>query len=148
MKSAHPHNVKTDALDQRRHSTTPDFFSYLLPTQVAPILPKSGTFKHKALVAVIADPTTQLDFKYSWRLAAYIEELIKDGWAIASDWVTVAGCHAPIKRYWIDLQDPATSAGVAALNRQRGFIAPHLLGLLGVAVPVVAVLVGIAARYL
>ncbi len=132
MKSARPPK-EADALDKRRQNTTPDLFPSLLPAAPAPILPRPGTVKDAALAAIVAGKVTQADFRRSWRLAAYIDELIDDGWVVCSEWVMLPGWRDPIKRYWIDLQDPATRAAVAAYKKQSGqvgFIAPELLGLL------------------
>lgn len=126
---------KPSALEPRQHHNT-DLFPGLLPAAPAPILPRPGTVKDAALAAVIAGKITQADFHRSWRLAAYIEDLIEDGWSVCSEWVTLPGWRDPIKRYWIDLQDPATRAAVAAYkaqSRQAGFVAPELLGLLALA---------------
>lgn len=121
---------KPSALEPRQHHNT-DLFPGLLPAAPAPILPRPGTVKDAALAAIIAGKITQVEFRRSWRLAAYIDELIDDGWRVRSEWVTPEGWSAPIKRYWIDLQDPATRAAVAAYKAQSGqagFVAPDLLG--------------------
>ncbi|HQZ01698.1 MAG TPA: hypothetical protein PKW99_03525 [Thauera sp.] len=128
MKNVRPTEVKAGALEQRQHHTT-DLFPGTLPAAPVPILPRPGTAKDAALAAIVAGKITQADFRRSWRLAAYIDELVDDGWAVCSDWITLPGWRDPIKRYWVDLQDPATCAAVAAYKAQSGqagFITPEL----------------------
>lgn len=120
MKSARPTEVNASALDQRPHHSASDLVPDTLPAAAAPILPKPGTVKDRALAALIAGKITQAEFRFSWRLAAYIDELVDDGWAIASEWITLPGWAAPIKRYWIDLQDETTRAAVAAYRGKGG----------------------------
>ncbi len=133
---------KPSALDKRRNDTTSDLFPGLLPAAPAPILPRPGTVKDAAVAAIIEGKVTQADFRRSWRLAAYIDDLIDDGWAICSEWVTLPGWRDPIKRYWVDLKDPTTRAAVAAYRSQGGFVAPELLGLLALAVVAGLMLLG------
>ena len=131
MKTPTLNEVKAGVPEARQHDTTDDLFPGLLPAAPAPILPRPGTVKDAALAAIIAGKITQADFRRSWRLAAYIDELIDDGWAVCSDWITLPGWRDPIKRYWIDLQDGPTRAAVAAYKAQSGqagFVAPELLG--------------------
>lgn len=130
MKTPTPRNGKAGVPEARQHHTT-DLFPGSLPAAPVPILPRPGTVKDAALAAIVAGKITQADFRRSWRLAAYIDELVDDGWAVCSDWITLPGWRDPIKRYWIDPQDPATRAAVAAYkaqSRQAGFVAPELLG--------------------
>lgn len=142
MTSARPPFGKTSARNSA-HSTA-DLFPHTIPTR-APILPRPGTVKAKAFHALVAGPVSQPVFPYSWRLAAYIDELVDDGWAILSKDI---GYHGRvIAEYTLDRHDPATGAGIAA-HEQRGFIAPHLLGLLAVAAPAAGALVAIVARWL
>lgn len=144
MKTPGTHTAVPSAVEQR-HSTPSDLFPELLPASRAPILPRPGTVKAKAFAALIAGPVSQPVFPHSWRLAAYIDELIDDGWAILSRDI---GYHGRvIAEYTLDRQDPATRAGIAS-HAQRGFIAPHLLGLLAVSAPAVAALVAIVWRWL
>lgn len=127
---------KPSALEPRSNHNTDDLFPGSLPAAPVPILPRPGTVKDAALAAIVAGKITQTDFRRSWRLAAYIDELVDDGWAVCSDWITLPGWRDPIKRYWIDLQDPATRAAVdahKAQSRQAGFVAPELLGPLALA---------------
>lgn len=114
MKTPTPNESKAGVLRKRLHHSTDDLFPGLLPAAPAPILPRSGTVKAAALDAIIASKVTQADFRRSWRLAAYIDELVDDGWGVCSDWITLPGWRDPIKRYWIDLQDAPTRAAVAA----------------------------------
>lgn len=130
MKTPPPRDGRAGVPEARQHHTT-DLFPGSLPAAPVPILPRPGTVKDAALAAIVAGKITQADFRRSWRLAAYIDELVDDGWAVCSDWITLPGWRDPIKRYWIDLQDPATRAAVAAYkaqSRQAGFVAPELLG--------------------
>ncbi|WP_041645987.1 hypothetical protein [Aromatoleum aromaticum] len=144
MKNARPQTSEASARD-KRHSTSADLFPELKPASRAPILPKPGTVKAKALAALIAGPVSQPTFPHSWRLAAYVDELIDDGWAILSKDIAFHG--RVIAEYRIDPQDPATRAGLAEYG-QRGFIAPHLLGLLAVSAPAVAALVALVWGWL
>lgn len=144
MKTPGTHTAVPSAVEQR-NSIPADFFPELLPAPHAPILPKSGTIKAKAFAALLAGPVSQPTFPHSWRLAAYIDELIDDGWAILSKDI---GYHGRvIAEYMLDRQDPATRAGIAG-HEQRGFIAPHLLGLLAVSAPAVGALVAIVWGWL
>jgi len=118
MKTPTPRNGKAGVPEARQHHTT-DLFPGSLPVAPAPILPRPGTVKDAALAAIVAGKVTQADFRRSWRLAAYIDELINDGWSVCSDWVTLPGWRDPIKRYWADLQDGPTRAAVAAYNGGR-----------------------------
>ena len=131
MKTPTPFESKAGVPEARQHHNTDDLFSGLLPAAPAPILPRPGTVKDAALAAIIEGKITQADFRRSWRLAAYIEDLIEDGWSVCSEWVTLPGWRDPVKRYWIDLQDGPTRAAVAAYKAQSGqagFVAPELLG--------------------
>ena len=130
MKTPTPFDSKAGVPEAHRDHTT-DLFPGLLPAAPVPILPRPGTVKDAALAAIIVGKITQADFRRSWRLAAYVDDLVDDGWAVCSEWVMLPGWRDPIKRYWIDLQDPATRAAVAAYkaqSEQAGFIAPELLG--------------------
>ena len=118
MKTPTPRNGKAGVPEARQHHTT-DLFPGSLPAAPAPILPRPGTVKAAALAGIVAGKITQADFRRSWRLAAYIAELIDDGWSVCSDWITLPGWSDPIKRYWIDLQDGPTRAAVAAYKRGR-----------------------------
>ena len=120
MRSARPTEVNASALEPRPHHSTGDLFPEHLPARIAPILPRDGTVKAAALAAIIAGKVTQVDFRRSWRLAAYIEELIEDGWSVCSEWVTLPGWSSAIKRYWIDLQDEPTRAAAAAYRIREG----------------------------
>jgi hypothetical protein len=64
--------------------TPPEQISFLPEPDFNPIYPNRGTKKHKALMRLLnGEHLCQLDFlKTSWRLAAYIDELIVDGWPI------------------------------------------------------------------
>lgn len=129
-----PHE-KPSALEPRRDSTT-DLFPETVPRRPAPIVPTAGTVKHDALLAMIAGPVSQPSFERSWRLAAYINELVNDGWAILSREIDYHG--RVIAEYRLDLTDEPTRAAVAAMTvrrRQAGFIHPQLVGLLVVSVP-------------
>lgn len=131
MKTPTPFESKAGVPEARQHHNTDDLFSGLLPAAPAPILPRPGTVKDAALAAIIEGKITQADFRRSWRLAAYIDELVDDGWAVCSDWITLPGWRDPVKCYWIDLQDGPTRAAVAAYKAQSGqagFVAPELLG--------------------
>ena len=119
MKTPTPRESKAGVLAARQDHTT-DLFPCTLPAAPAPILPRPGTVKAAALAAIIEGKTTQAEFRRSWRLAAYVDELVDDGWHVRSEWVTLPGWCAPIKRYWIDLEDPATRAAVAAFRLQAG----------------------------
>ncbi|QTQ33011.1 Uncharacterized protein pbN1_30230 [Aromatoleum bremense] len=144
MKTPGTHTAVPSAVD-KRHSTSADLFPELNPAFRAPILPKAGTVKAKALGALIAGPVSQPTFPHSWRLAAYVDELIDDGWAVLSKDIAFHG--RVIAEYRIDPQDPPTRAGIAA-HGQRGFIAPHLMGLLAVSTPAVAALVATVLGWL
>jgi len=143
MKTPGTHTAVPSAVEQR-HSPA-DLFPELLSAPHAPILPRPGTVKAKAFAALIEGPVSQPVFPHSWRLAAYIDELIDDGWALLSRDIAYHG--RVIAEYTLDRQDPATRAGIAA-HAQRGLIAPHLVGLLAVAAPAVGALVAIVARWL
>ena len=134
-----PHE-KSSALEPRRDSIT-DLFPETVPRRPAPIVPTKGTVKHTALQALFSGPVSQATFERSWRLAAYINELTADGWAIRSREIAWHG--KTIAEYRLDLDHAPTRAAVAAVRRggQAGFIHPQLVGLLAVAVPaLVAVL--------
>lgn len=134
-----PHE-KSSALEPRRDSIT-DLFPETVPRRPAPIVPTKGTVKHTALLALFSGPVSQPSFERSWRLAAYINELAADGWAIRSRETAWHG--KTIAEYRLDLDDEPTRAAVAAVRTggQAGFIHPQLVGLLAVAVPaLVAVL--------
>ena len=145
MKTPTLNESKAGVLRKRHHHSTDDLFPGLLPAVPAPILPRPGTVKDAALAAIVAGKITQADFQRSWRLAAYVEDLIEDGWAVASDWITLPGWRDPIKRYWIDLQDAPTRAAVASHRKQGGFIVPDLIALLVLAVAAGFLLAGGAA---
>ncbi len=140
MKNARPQTSEASALEQRRDSIT-DLFPETVPRRPAPVVPTKRTVKHAALLALIFGPVSQATFERSWRLAAYINELTADGWAIRSREIAWHG--KTIAEYRLDLDDEPTRAAVAAVRRggQAGFIHPQLVGLLAVAVPaLVAVL--------
>lgn len=143
MKSARPHS-EASALDPRSNHTA-DLFADLLPARPAPILPRPGTVKAAALQAIIEGRITQAEFRRSWRLAAYVGELIDDGWIVCSEWVTLPGWSDPVKKYWIDLSDPETSAAVSAYQKRAGFITAELAALLALAVVSGLMLLGVAA---
>lgn len=119
MKTPTPRESKAGVLAARQHDTT-DLFPGLLPAAPAPILPRSGTVKAAALHAIITGKVTQADFYRSWRLAAYIDELVDDGWSIRSERITPEGWNSPIARYWIDHQHEPTRAAVAAFRLRAG----------------------------
>ena len=119
MKTPTPRESKAGVLAARQHDIT-DLFFGLLPAAPAPTLPRSGTVKAAALQSIIDGKVTQAEFHRSWRLAAYVDELIDDGWHVRSEWVTLPGWCAPIKRYWIDLQHEPTRAAVAAFSLRAG----------------------------
>lgn len=140
MKNARPQTSEASALEQRRDSIT-DLFPETVPRRPAPVVPTKRTVKHAALLALIFGPVSQATFERSWRLAAYINELTADGWAIRSRETAWHG--KTIAEYRLDLDHAPTRAAVAAVRTggQAGFIHPQLVGLLAVAVPaLVAVL--------
>lgn len=96
--------------------TAQDLFPALLPAGTAPILPRPGTVKDSALAAIIRGKVTQADFRRSWRLAAYIDEIADNGWAVCSEWVTLPGWRDPIKLYQdgIGLFDVMASIAIGA----------------------------------
>ena len=148
MENARPHKVKTSALEPRRHHITLDLFNDAPPAIVAAVYPTSGTRPDEALQALLTGPQNQADYINGWRLAAYIKELEYLGWAFIKRDIMRPGCRREITEYTLDRQDASTSAALAQRNRQCGFIAPHLLGLLAVAVPAVVVLGSVVVGWL
>lgn len=133
MKNTRPTEVQASVLKKRSNSSTHDHFPALLPAAPALNLPRRSTVKDAALGAIIASKITQAGFDRSWRLAAHIVELVDDSWAVCSEWVALPNWTDPVKRYWIDLQDPATRAAAVAHKKQSGqcgFVMPELAGLL------------------
>lgn len=125
-----------------------DLFPDSLPRRPAPIVPTAGAVKYHALLALIAGPVSQPTFERSWRLAAYINELVNDGWAILSREIDYRG--RVIAEYRLDMTNEPTRAAVAALTmrcRQGGLIHPQLAGLLVVAVPAVVAAVAMLAGW-
>ena len=141
MKNARPTEVKASALEQRRDSIT-DLFPETVPRRPAPVVPTKRTVKHAALLALRFGPVSQATFERSWRLAAYINELVNDGWAIRSRETAWHG--KTIAEYRLDLGDEPTRAAVAAVRRggQAGFVRPDLVGLLPAAVVLLAAFFG------
>jgi len=133
-----PHE-KSSALEQRRDSIT-DLFPESVPRRPAPTVPTKRTVKHAALLALIFGPVSQATFERSWRLAAYINELTADGWAIRSREIAWQG--KTIAEYNLDFDHAPTRAAVAAVRAggQAGFVRPDLVGLVAVAVPAVVAL--------
>ena len=133
-----PHE-KSSALEPRRDSIT-DLFPETVPRRPAPVVPTKRTVKHAALLALIFGPVSQATFERSWRLAAYINELTADGWAIRSRETAWHG--KTIAEYRLDLDHAPTRAAVAAVRRggQAGFIHPQLVGLMVSSVPAAVVL--------
>lgn len=139
MKNARPQTSEASALEQRRDSIT-DLFPETVPRRPAPVVPTKRTVKHAALLALIFGPVSQATFERSWRLAAYINELTADGWAIQSREIAWHG--KTIAEYCLDLGDEPTRAAVAAVRRggQAGFVHPQLVGLMVASVPAAVVL--------
>lgn len=104
---------------QRPHSTdsTSDLFPDSLPRRSAPAVPTSGTVKHDALMALIAGPVSQPTFERSWRLAAYVGELLDDGWAVLSREIAYHG--RTIAEYRLDLTDELTRAAAASVRGRK-----------------------------
>ena len=94
-----------------------DFFPDSLPRRPAPIVPTSGTVKHDALMALIAGPVSQPTFERSWRLAAYVGELLDDGWAVLSREIAYHG--RTIAEYRLDLTDELTRAAAASVRGRK-----------------------------
>lgn len=128
--------------DSANSTQTLPLFAELEPRRPAPIVPTAGTVKHDALLAMIPGPVSQPTFTRSWRLAAYVNELVNDGWAILSREIDYHG--RVIAEYRLDLTDEPTRAAVAAMTVRRlqnGFIQPGLLELLGAAAIVALALI-------
>ncbi len=138
MKNARPTEVKASARNSA--DCTTDLFPDTVPRRPAPVVPAIGSVKHAALLALIFGPVSQPSFDRSWRLAAYINELAADGWAIRSREIAWRG--KIIAEYCLDLGDEPTRAAVAAVRRggQAGFVHPQLVGLMVASVPAAVVL--------
>lgn len=116
MRSARHTEVQASALEPRRNDTAPDLFPDTLPAATPAIWPTAGTRKADALEALIAGPQNQCDYRPGWRLAAYVQALKYDGWAIRSRLITHPRCRPLIAEYTLDRQDPATAT---ALDRRK-----------------------------
>lgn len=116
MRNARPTEVKASALEQR-HDTSADLFPETLSPVTPARWPKAGTRAAAALHALIDGPQNQADYSPGWRLAAYVQSLEYDGWAILSRLFKHPRCASPIAEYTLDRQDPATAA---ALNVREG----------------------------
>lgn len=117
MKNARvqPTNESTsDKCDYNRNDLFPD----TLPPIVAAFWPTSGTRPYEALLALIEAPQNQADYWNGWRLAAYVDELKKDGWNFNKRNITKPGCRRPITEYSLNRDDPGTAAALAI--RQGG----------------------------
>ena len=82
----------------KRHCTRRDLFPDTLPPANAPRWPTVGTIKEQALLALMAGPLTQPAFAWSWRLAAYVNDLEADGFAILKR--DVQHCGTSFPRYF------------------------------------------------
>jgi len=140
MKNAPTRKADESALSQRRNHTAQDLFPDALPAATPAIWPTEGTRKADALLALIAGPQNQCDYRPGWRLAAHVKSLKDDGWRIRSRLFKHPRCARPIAEYTLDRQDPATAAALAK-RKQAGGIAPELAGWLAL-LAVVAMLVG------
>lgn len=130
MKNAPDRKAAESALEQR-HDTASDLFPDTLPAAAPAIWPTAGTRKADALEALIAGPQNQCDYRPGWRLAAYVQALKYDGWAIRSRLIAHPRCRPLIAEYSLDRQDPATAAALDK-RKQAGGITPELAAWLAV----------------
>ena len=140
MRSARPAEANASALEPRRNDNPSDLFPDTLPAATPAIWPTAGTRKADALEALIAGPQNQCDYRPGWRLAAYVQALKYDGWAVRSRLIAHPRCRPLIAEYSLARQDPATAAALER-RKQGGFIAPELAGWLAL-LAVVATLAG------
>lgn len=154
MKNARPTKVNASALRPRLDHTASDLFPELLPTPHAAIPPKFSTAtedQRRRIVEMLrTGRKTTLDFRRAGVMQSQtrIFELRAQGYDIP----TVARVtiyddqgypHRGVAVYEL-LAEPQEDC----LRAQRGFIAPHLIGLLTVAAPVFGVLMTVVARWL
>lgn len=112
MTNARSRNTEASALEPRLHSTANDLFPELLPPVLPAVWPDAGTRAREALDALLSRPQNQADYVDGWRLAAYVQTLKYDGWAVRSRLIHKAGCRREIAEYSLDLGDPSTRAAV------------------------------------
>lgn len=155
MRSARPTEVNASAFEPRRHSTVSDLFPELLPASCAVMPPKKYSVatedQHRRIVEMLrAGRKTTLDFRRAGVMQSQtrIFELRAQGYDIP----TVARVtiyddqgypHPGVAMYEL-LAEPQKDCHRA----QRGFIAPHLLGLIAVAAPVLALGIALVAKWL
>lgn len=112
MTNARSRNTEASALRPRLHSTANDLFPELLPPVMPAVWPNEGTRAYEAAIALIQRPQNQADYPEGWRLAAYVQTLKYDGWAVHSRLIHKAGCRREIAEYSLDLGDPSTRAAI------------------------------------
>ncbi len=139
-KNARSTEVKTSALDQRpKNTTSRNELSLSNPRHVRGLVELlRRAITREALDKAVGcsngpDLVAQLRRKGLEIPCTMIPDTDRDG--------------LPIRRGVYHLTDKDRRK-VLAMNRQRGFVAPHLLGLLTVAVPVVVVLGAVVAGWL
>lgn len=141
MKNARTQTTGTSA-GQRNYNPSAPLFPELEPPVVPAFWPAAGTRDDEALQALIEGKQNQADYWRGWRLAAYVNSLRCDGWAIFSRWIIKPGCRREIAEYELDRADPGTAAALA--SRQKGIIDATLTGLMALALVCAGLLLVVA----
>lgn len=138
-----PDNKAIESVLRKRLDYNPSalLFPELEPPVVAAFWPATGTRDDEALQALIEGKQNQADYWRGWRLAAYVNSLRRDGWAIFSRSIIKPGCRREIAEYELDRTDPGTAAALA--SRQKGSVDLTLAGLLAFAGVCAVLLLGV-----
>jgi len=113
MENAPDQTAIESAPSKRHYNPLSDLFPDTLPPVVAAMWPTAGTRDAEALEAMLTGPQNQADYWHGWRLAAYVNSLKSDGWAIDARDIIKPGCRRPIAEYSLDRNDPGTAAALA-----------------------------------
>lgn len=116
MKTLPNQTASESAPSKRNFNPTATLFPELEPPVVAAFWPSNGTRAAEALDALLSGPQNQADYWRGWRLAAYVNELRRDGWGIVSQLIRKPGCRREISEYRLDYGDPATLAALKLRN--------------------------------
>lgn len=142
MKTPPNQTASESAPSKRNYNPTASLFPELDPPVIAAWWPAAGTRDDEALQALIVGKQNQADYWRGWRLAAYVNSLRSDGWAILSRSIIKPGCRREIAEYELDRTDPGTAAALA--SRQKGSIDYVLAGLVALAVVCAGLLMAVA----
>ena len=108
-----PNKTAFESAPSKRNFTAQDLFPETLPPVNAALWPTAGTRDAEALDALMTGSQNQADYSEGWRLAAYVNSLKNDGWAIISRAIIKHGCRRQIAEYRLDRSDPSTAATLA-----------------------------------